>query len=113
MKASPISWEETRARRRLVTPALSPGLTGSLPQTLSATNSRIASATLVDAAMPATQAAKEEPVPSASSHMARNPSMTRAPTDAGEGEVDDECWTWRGSNGSAIAATKRLALPSK
>ena len=41
----------------------------------------MASATLVDAAMAATQAAKEEPVPSAWSHMVRKPTMIPAPTD--------------------------------
>ena len=112
MKASPISCEDTRARRWWVMLSLSPSFTGLLSQTRSATNSRIASATLADAAIPATQAANEEPVPSAWSHIVRKPVMTIVP-----GVVDEpECscfWTARGSKGRAIAATNRLAFPSK
>ena len=51
-------------------------------QTRSLTNSRMASATLVDAAMAATHEAKDDPVPSAWSHMVRKPSMVRGPLSA-------------------------------
>ena len=57
-----------------------------------------------------TQEAKEEPEPSALSHMVRKDSIVRAPENSGVAA----CWrTCRGSKGSAMAATKRLALPSK
>ena len=115
MKASPISCDETRARRRWVTLSFSPSFTGLSPQTRSATNSRIASATLTDAAIPATQAANEEPVPSAWSHIVRKPVTTIVPGVVNDvGEPECSCfWTLRGSKGSAIAATNRLAFPSK
>ena len=61
--------------------------------------------------MAATHDAKDEPEPSAWSHMVRKPSTMPAPaSDAGVGCMPA---TWRGSKGSAMAATKRLALPSK
>ena len=79
MKASPISCEETSACRRPVMLSLSPSCTGVFSHTRSATNSRIASATLADAAMPATQEAKEEPVPSARSHIVEEPGDDKDP----------------------------------
>ena len=58
--------------------------------------------------MAATHDAKDEPEFSARSHMVRKPSTTPAP-------AGDAAWsaTTRGSKGNAMAATKRLALPSK
>ena len=86
MKASPISCEETSARRWRATASSSPSFAGMLFQTLSATNSRMASATLVDEAMPATHAANDEPVPSVWSHMVRKPVITLTPAEIPGGE---------------------------
>ena len=76
----------------------------------SATNSRKASATAGDVAMAAAHDAKSDPVPSAWSHMVRNPSTSAAPAPE---PVPAPSLTTLGSKGSAMAATKRLALPSK
>ena len=114
MKARPISCEETSARRWRVRSSLSPSMVGDFSQMRSATNSRMASATFVDAAIPATQAANEEPVPSAWSHMERKPVITKVPDARRTSSRSSSCMaTVRGSKGRAMAATKRLAFPSK
>ena len=98
------------AVRRLATASVSPSRGGRTSQTRSLTNSRMASATLVEAAMADTQEAKDEPEPSALSHMVRKVSIVRAPENSGAAASS---LIWRGSKGRAMAATKRLALPSK
>ena len=112
MKASPISWEETRRAPPRHGFALALVRRRTL-QTRSLTNSRMASATLVEAAMAATHEAKDDPVPSARSHMVRKPSIDAAPRGLRRAGSACSFSTWAGSKGSAMAATKRLALPSK
>ena len=97
----------------MVTASLSSLCTGLPFQTRSATNSRMASATLAEVAMAATHEAKDEPEPSALSHMVRKPVTMPAPSDPSEPASGARPATWAGSNGSAMAATNRLALPSK
>src|SRR5579859_1908710 len=105
-----MSWDETMDVRRRLRDSDSPSLCRTTLQTRSLTNSRMASATLVEAAMAERQEANDEPVPSARSHMERKPSIVRAP----EYSVAAACsLTSLGSKGRDMAATKRLALPSK
>ncbi len=79
MKARPISWDEIMAVRRLAIASLSPSIGGRARHTRSLTNSRMASATLGDDAIAATHEAKDDPVPSALSHIARKASTVSGP----------------------------------
>src|ERR1700722_10343135 len=105
-----MSCDETMAVRRRLRASLSPSLRRTTLQTRSLTNSLMASATLVDAAMADRHEANDEPDPSAASHMVRKASIVRAPEYSGAAACALTC---RGSKGNDIAATKRLAFPSK
>jgi len=79
MKASPMSWDEIIAVRRLAIASLSPSTGGRALHTRSLTNSRMASATFGEDAIAAKQEVKDDPVPSALSHMVRKLSTVSGP----------------------------------
>ena len=112
MKASPISCDETMAVRRRATLSLSPSLRERAPDAL------------VDELAHGVGHAgrrrhggdargERRPVPSAWSHMVRKPYDIVPGARVRRASAAWPSLTCLGSKGSAMAATKRLALPSK